>query len=126
MESISEVVVVFPFVPVTATAAMRSPVWSKKFAAVVASALRAFATRIQTTLDGIVAGAASSLQWPPRRATPHANKRVFVRLSACSAKTGTRLHLARITSYLANLQTACRCRHAGRNAFKQGAQLRCN
>src|SRR5580692_89587 len=61
MASISEVVVVFPFVPVTATSCKASAGCPKKFAAVTANALRASSTWIQATLEGIAAGALSSL-----------------------------------------------------------------
>src|SRR5258708_14708055 len=91
MESISELVVVFPFVPVTATSCNAFAGWSKKFAAVVASALRAFATRIQTTLDGIVAGAASSLAMATApRDTASRIKAFPSALAPCSAKNRAR------------------------------------
>src|ERR1700722_13122496 len=61
MESTSELVVVFPFVPVTATSCNAPAGCPRKFAAVTASALRASRTLIQATLDGIEAGAVSSL-----------------------------------------------------------------
>src|SRR5260370_41209441 len=87
MASTSEVVVVLPFVPVTATSCSAFAGCPKKFAAVTARAFRGSRTRIHATMDGIPDGGAASL---PMAAAPRDTasriKAFPSALAPCSAK----------------------------------------
>src|ERR1700682_6400959 len=76
IESISEVVVVFPFVPVTPTSCNASAGLPKKLAAAIAKAFRGSATCIQVAAPLQPAGAATALNiaTAPRAAASFANK----------------------------------------------------
>src|ERR1700722_2525985 len=108
MASTSEVVVVFPFVPVTATSCNASAGYPKKFAAVTASALRASRTRIQATLDGIKAGTVSSLAIAaaPRETASRTN--AFPSACApCRAKNSARGLTFRESQAICRISSSC-------------------
>ena len=102
IESINEVVVVFPFVPVTPVSFNAVAGRPKKLAAAMASAFRASATRTQTTSAGQSAGAGASLVTAiaPRETASRANRVPSVATPLIATNSAPAFYFPRIVRHL--------------------------